>query len=284
MELLLRIRDSNYPKEYLLSRVRVRQPLKMFRDIHSGSELRITLGNEFRWLYFQMNAELTDVFYSIFIYFELKNIFAVLRLKLGSNRDFHDILLSSLLSIEIQDCLTKDKELIKAINCVSESFNELFKTSEPLERVFIKNGLKRFEEKVTLFLYNYAVKTAKDEAIAEFVRYKIDERNIMAVYKHIKWELEESPELISGGKITKERLLKAFQKCSYVMLEDIIKSLTGIETDLQNIEDVLKKGMTLLLKRLSKSTLSNAVILHYLWVLYMEALARNIYLFNLSRL
>lgn len=284
MELLLKIRDSNYPREYLLSRVRARLPLKVFHDIHSVTQLRVKLGNEFRWLYSQMNAELRDIFSSVFIYFELKNIFAALRFRLGAERDFKDVFLASLLSIEIQNCLTEEKKLIKAINCVVKSFNDFFKVSEPLDDVFIQNGLKSFEEKLNIFFYKYALNTAKDEAVAEFFRYKIDERNIMAVYKHIRWDIEEYPELISGGKVNRERLLKAFQKYSYGLLEDVIKSITGVEADIQNIENVLKTGMTRLLTRLSKNTLSNAVILHYLWVLYMDALARNIYLSNLNRL
>lgn len=283
---LLEPLQRNYPEEYLVSRIRggrsrlikdwnvplystdLRGFLREFHyDFEDSSFLRPLL-KRYRWLYSEMNDRLRDLFWPYFLFYELKTLIICLRyIKAGYREDAESLLKFSLLSIKIKDIVLALNDFDRVVRSLMEYLSGAdIRFLEGYE-IFHKKGLQEFER----FIYNrslqYLLTFNLQRPINTFITYQIDMRNVLSLYKSIKWEIITPPEFLSGGKLNLKELERILIQRDLNLFSSILRRLTGLSGE--NIEDILLKGLSSRLRKLSYVD-SIGLILHYLWSFYIE--------------
>ena len=271
MEIFERIEDRGYPTDYLLSRVRSRRVLyKNFIAGESPVEIWRRLLKEYRWIYIQMNGALRNIFWRFFIYFELRTIFMCLRYKKGEYEKIEELLRFSLLSDDIKELLMGDSDIMTAIGGVEGAFLSISDRFGGLKEIFMKDGLRGFEQELTDVYFENTIDSKPHHTIRDFFKYVIDSRNIIAVYKHIRWQMHDYPSFINGGSIKEARLRRIFERQDISGITTLVQKLTGIITDAGNIENSLLKRTTRFLRETARDPLCIGIILEHLWRCYVE--------------
>lgn len=281
MEILQSIEDRGYPADYLLSRVRSRRVL--YKNLIAGEspvEIWRRLLKEYRWIYIQMNETLRNIFRRFFIYSELGAIFMCLRYKKGEYEKIEELLFAngrfSLLSDDIKELLMGDSNIMTAIKGVEAVFLSISDRFGGLKEMFIKDGLRGFEQKsMNVYLEN-TIDSKLHHTVRDFFIYIIDSRNIMAVYKHIRWRMHDYPPFINRGSIKEARLGRIFERRDISGVTTLVEKLTGIKTDAGNIENSLFKGISRFLRKTAKDPLCIGVILDHLWGCYVETIEAGV--------
>lgn len=272
MSILQTIKNNEYPEEYLITKLKSRLTEKRFDNIFSEKALQIAVIEEMKWLFYQMNSKLRKIFSKVFIYFELKTIFSALRFKLGGTGFSEELLTPSLLSSEVKDCIAKNEDILDVVTSISRIFREEALIQPPVEETFLNGGLKSFERQFVKSFLECAVKKNKEKVLEVFFKFKIDERNIISVYKILKWNIETAPELIDGGEVNILEFHKILEKKNIDDVFMVLKILTGIDVDGEHLEDLLNEGFTNKLKKMTKNIFGRLLIVEYIWKLQMEAL------------
>ncbi|MDI6729327.1 MAG: V-type ATPase subunit [Thermodesulfovibrionales bacterium] len=272
MEIFERIEDRGYPTDYLLSRVRSRRML--YRNFIAGEspvEIWRRLLKEYRWIYIQMNETLRNIFQRFFIYFELRTIFMCLRYKKGEYEKIEELLYFSLLSDDLKELLM-GSDIMTAIGGVGDAFLSISDRFVGLKETFIKDGLRGLEQELTNVYLENTIDSKLHHTIKDFFRYIIDSRNIIAVYKHIRWQMHDYPSFVNGGSVREARLRRIFERRDISGITTLVQKLTGIMTDAGNIENSLLKRTTRFLRKAARDPLCIGVILDHLWKCYVETI------------
>jgi vacuolar-type H+-ATPase subunit C/Vma6 len=281
MEIFERIEDRGYPTDYLLSRVRSRRVLyKNFIAGESPVEIWRRLLKEYRWIYIQMNGALRNIFWRFFIYSELRTIFMCLRYKKGEYEKIEELLCFSLLSDDLKELLRGNPDMMTAIGGVEGVFLSISDRFEGLKDIFMKDGLRGFEQVLTNVYLENTIDSKLHQTIRDFFKYIIDSRNIIAVYKHIRWQMHDYPPFINGGSVKKARLRRIFERQDISGITTLVQKLTGIITDAKNIENSMLKGIKCFLRKTAKDPLCIGVILDHLWRCHMETIEAGIALYG----
>lgn len=271
MEIFERIEDRGYPTDYLLSRVRSRRALyKNFIAGESPVEIWRHLLKEYRWIYIRMNGALRNIFRQFFLYSELRTIFMCLRYKKGAYEKIEEPLCFSLLSDDLKELLRGDSDMMTAIGGVEGAFLSISDRFGGLKEMFMKDGSKGFEQALTNVYLENTSDSKLHHTIRDFFAYVIDSRNIVAVYKHLRWQMHDYPPIVSGGSVKEARLRRIFERQDISGITTLVQKLTGIMTDARNIENSLLKGVKRFLRKTAKDPLCIGVILNHLWRCYLE--------------
>ncbi|MDI6801935.1 MAG: V-type ATPase subunit [Thermodesulfovibrionales bacterium] len=277
MEILQGIEDKGYPIDYLLSRVRSRRVF--YKNIITGEspvEIWRRLLKEYRWMYIQMNGALRNIFWRFFVYFELRAIFMCLRYKKREYAKIEELLCSSLLSGALKELLRGDSDMMTVIGGIEDAFLSVSDRFGGLKDMFMKDGSKGFEQVLTNIYLENTIDSKLHHTIRDFFAYVIDSRNIIAVYKHIRWQMPDYPSFICGGGVREASLRRIFERQNISGVITLVQKLTGIITDAKNIENALLKGVNRFLRKTAKDPLCMGVILDHLWGCYVETVDAGI--------
>jgi vacuolar-type H+-ATPase subunit C/Vma6 len=291
--------DRGYPTEYLLSRIRGRR-VYLIKDwntfLFSPTPLETLLGThyrdlvteyskegvwkamlkEFKWAYLQMNKGLRNVFSPFFLYSEIKTIILCLRHKMEKDRktDVEDILSFSLLSGDLKEVFRKDADLPFLLEEIERQFLPLSDNPEGLNVIFSKKGLKGVEEQLTDSLIEQIRTLSLHAVIKKYFVFLIDMRNVITLYKYVRWSVVNETVFVQGGSIQRSLLKDAAQRGDLSQVRRLIFELTGImveESGLSGVENVMLASLTKRLRILAKESYDIGLILDYLWKIYVEA-------------
>lgn len=282
---LLELPQRNYPEEYFISRIRggrsrlIRDwdmllystdPRGFLKEFHYDldSSFIKPLLKRYRWLYSEMNDRLREAFWPYFLLYELKTLIICLRyIKRGHNEDAEELLRVSLLSGQIREIILFpddfDTTIRRLLDFLAEGYEGLLDGYE----IFHRKGLSGFERFIYEIFLKYLLSLDLQRHIKRFIIYQIDMRNILSLYKSIKWEIITPPEFLSGGELNLRELERILIQRDLNLFSSILKRLTGLSGE--NIEDILLKGLSFRLKKWSYED-NIGLILHYLWSLYIE--------------
>lgn len=297
--------NRGYPTEYLLARLRGRSvylikdwtpvlhatdPISnlpaRYKGIiteHSIEEAWRYLFREFQWVYQQMNESLRNVFYLFFLYIELKTLFSCLRYKTkkGMRENLEKLLALSLLSEKVKTAIIKTETPVSVIEDVEETFNALSERFSGLKEVFIKSGLKEVEQKLTDLYLGYAVNLKVHSVIKGFFAYIIDARNIITIYKSLRWKV--SPSFVQGGSTDIGEFREIIDRQDIKSLGRLIYKLTATvisEPTTPNITSPLLHGLMRFAKKKAKESLDIGFILNYLLRCHIKARNLSILLYG----
>jgi len=286
--------SAGYPSEYLVSRIRGRRAgfIKEWDDItlnpgtfesliitrYGGlkEEIRIGMLREFQWVYNQMNKKLKEIFKPFFIYFEIKTLTACLRYKMKNEpvKEIESLLSFSLLPEGIKGHLKTGEELPAAVEYFEEETSLFSSGIRGLKNVFLKEGLKGVEERLFRSCLEKIIHSSLHPVIRNFFVFTIDSRNIIALYKHLQWDITSMPYFIQGGSIMKSQFEKAAQSKELSGISELVHRLTGHDTEgqsLSKIETLLRTLMTKQIRTMMRDNSDIGLILDYLWRRFIEA-------------
>lgn len=262
-----------YPSEYLYSRLRGRfdSVLNYIRR-EPPDAIRQYIEREHKWVYLQMNYGLRKTLWSFFFYREIRKVFEWLRLG-----DTTTQLESSLLSEGIKEIFLKTSDAVIRIERLETVLLGVSVNFKGLMDAFKIGGLKNFEEVLTNSFLSTIPISVTYHALREFFRYIIDFRNLMSLYKHIRWKLEKVPLIILGGNIAKNELEKAFSSGDISKVRQLSSRLLDIDIDdLSEPEVGFYLGLRRTLKRRYMMNPNEPILIpYYLWNLYLEYLLRG---------
>jgi len=304
MELLLKPEDRGYPVEYLLSRIRGRrarlikdwgrlmretEPLDRISSAGPGGAKApegswTGLLREYRWVYFQMDAELRGIFESFFLYSELRTLFICLRhVKKGTTGEVNQLLDISLLSEKLKKVLATSEDLGSAAAGVERMFLTLSADFAGLETIVEKEGLRGIEQRLVNLYLAHTVSSKLHPLMREFFTRLIDSRNIMTLYKHLRSDEKSAPLFISGGTIAMSRCRNILGSGDMIAFNALVNESAGIKTaqpDPAQVENALYRGTTRSLRKAGREPFGPGPILDYLWRCSIEALNLSVLFFG----
>ena len=293
MEFLQRYEDRGYPTEYLVSRIRGRRayfleewnsilsspdlfayllktPYGEFITEHHGEGVWKRLLKEYKWIYLQMNKHLRNVFHVFFQFTEMKTVIVCLRHKISteSTTRLTDILSLSLLSEKMKEILDMETDFPSMLHTLERDF--LFPPDEParLKDVFLEEGLKGVEEGLIREFLQGIMRLKLHPVIKSFFTSVIDSKNIIALYKHLRWGIKVPPLFIRGGSISEAHLTMVIHTNAISEVPKLIYRLTGLEIEeptASNLEKTLLISLTKNIKAMSRRSTDIGLILDYLW-------------------
>jgi vacuolar-type H+-ATPase subunit C/Vma6 len=300
LELIQSYENRGYPTEYLLARIRGRrtyflhdwdnflfspEPFKNllstkygeFISEHSIEGVWKRFLKEFQWIYFQMNKGLRDVFLPFFLYYEIKNLIVCFRYKTGkgTRKEIENLLHYSLLSGKYKEILMMETDLPVVLEEISNILLFSTKTSLRLKDIFLEQGLKSVEERLTAAFLEHAGESKLHPVMKSFFAYLIDSKNIIALYKYLRWDIRGHPTFIFGGSINESSLKKRLHEKEISEIGKLVYQLTGLdieETVSFSVEKTLRRGLTKKIRIMGREDSDIGFILEYLWRHYIESL------------
>lgn len=297
--LLAKGKDHGYPSDYLLSRIRGRRarlvqdwaplvaapaPLERLPEGHyqrvcsdrSTEGIWKPLLAEYRWVYFQMNRNLRNIFGPFFVYTELRTLFICLRnLKEIKRTAVKEMLFVSLLSEELRQILSDSADELAAVRTIESKLRYLSGEFSGITEILRQKGLSGLEHELTKQYLSVITGAGLDPVLQEFFTRLIDARNALALTKLMKLDRPAEHSFIPGGTIYTERLRELLNSRSLPEMERLFREMTGEQiasADHVKLEAALYRGITRWLKKKGRSSLDTGPILDYLWRCSIEAM------------
>jgi hypothetical protein len=303
MELLRKRLDPGYPAEYLLSRIKGRRsrligdwrPLLIDPALYESLPTARTGGfhqdktadaawrnllAEYQWVYSQMNQQLRDIFFSYFLFTELKTIVICLRHLDERKAGAIDPLFErSLLSDEVKKVLLFSIDLPAAVSGIERLFLSLSDRFLGLRKTLDPGNLRAVEQRLIGTYLSVMIESDLHRLLKMFFSRLIDARNIMGLYKYLRLGFKVQPVFIPGGAIPEMRLKNIIKTDDLRGVALLVRERSGITVDrpdLTTVELALYRGMTRWIKKEGRDPFGIAPILDYLWRCSIEAMNLSI--------
>lgn len=278
MEWLRPVDTAGLPDEFLYSVLRARRS-RLCRDTRSlelrAQETQPAWAGPLReasWVYGRMNKHLARAFAPFFSYLGLKLLLVLLRFRPGTDPEAEAALgRAEFLCPQLRHKLEHQKNQLETARLISGLLAEN-RTAEVLVQRLATEGERSFEAALTdLFLQRLRNRKLVGE-MDRFFADLIDLRNLMALYKKFRWNLQEAPAPLPGGRLSPERLKRMAQSADPArLLREADRLAGGFQIqDEKQLEVALLRALTRRLRFEGRDPLGKALILDYLWGCYLE--------------
>ena len=287
MELLRDSAGDGFPADYLLARVRGRRA-RLISDwpalIGRAGPPEVTdesiwgaLLAEMEWLHGQMNGRLRRCLGPVLALFELKTIVLCVRNKAAERAgEVERLLARSLLGDRLKLALRTSPDVRSAVATTTEVLAEHAAELRELSTAYAEKGLQGFEDGLVRGYLTTVGAQRLHPVVRRFFEAFIDLRNLMMLYKHLRWSLGEEIPWITGGTIEPARLEEAASRGDFAGLEALAREATGLDSlppaaSEGSLETVLLASLTRKLKQSARTGPDVGLILDYAWRSYVQA-------------
>jgi vacuolar-type H+-ATPase subunit C/Vma6 len=284
-----------YPPEYLLSRIRGRRS-RLIRDWRSlaaeaspaehlasaqyqGFVRERTLEGIWRallqehaWVRGQMDESVRRDFAPYFLYAELRTVFIALRALTGEDKlKAAEMLKHSLLADDVRDALRSGD----AAGAVADLEAVLAAVSPLLGGIaarFEAEGLRGVEQRLTAAFLHQVMAMPLPPVLRRFFGRIIDARNVLAVFKSLRFGERDPAAFLGEGSIGRERLLEVAERDDPYAVLPLVRQAAGVtlpEPDPTAVETALYRGITRGLRRDGRDQ-GAGLLLDYLWRCSLE--------------
>ena len=141
---------------------------------------------------------------------------------------------------------------------------------------YAEQGLRGFEDALMRGYLAHVVTTRLHPVVRQFFRAFIDLRNVMILYKQLRWRMAETGVFIEGGAFEVPHLAQLALHAEPGSLDELVKEATGLKTvpaaaNEGALETVLLASLTRRLHQTGRSGDTFALILDYIWRHYVHA-------------
>jgi ATP synthase (C/AC39) subunit len=238
-----------------------------------AEDSRRGLLREIAWVYRQMEPGARKMFAPVFSWFEIRTLLICLRsCGAGNGSTVTAFFAHSLLSEQIKKVLRQEETTGAACRGVAKCLAARSPKFVSLERAYAGHGLGGFEQRLTDLYLELAAAESLHPVIAGFVSALIDLRNVMTLYKHLRWRIRVSPVFLGGGSLGRGTLLTVQEEGDPAGVIRLAARLTGQEpASTAALERELLHRITRLVRRWRVTTPGPGTILDYLWMCQLEA-------------
>jgi len=287
MNLLCDIESPGFPNDYLVTRIKGRRAALIAKwkavrkqGLAPGtSDERIweALLNEFEWLYLQMNRTLRECFASVFVLLELKTIVLCLRNKeAGRVTEIDTLLTHTLLADPLRQVLRDQPDVRSSISTLIETMSGALPSLREVATAYTDHGLRGFEDSLMRGYLEHTARTQLHPFIQQFLRAFVDLRNVMILYKQLRWGVEDAGAFIEGGTFEVSRLVQLLASKEPNSWQKLAKEATALKVvpaaaSEGALETVLLTSLTQRLRQIGCQKDGVGLILDYIWRIYVHA-------------
>jgi hypothetical protein len=287
MEPLRDIAADGYPTDYVVARVRSRRAALLaagrrgrppgLEDAASDEAIWDDLLTEFDWLRRQMNPRLRAIFGPVFTLFGIKTLVLALRNKAAERHAAVGRLMQhELFADELRDALVRAPDVGSAVAAVIDAFAPALGDARGLAAAYADGGLKGLETRLTRDFLGRVASMRSPEAIQSFFAAFIDLRNVMTLYKHLRWGFQDAAAFVAGGTLGIARLSAASASGDSRCLDDLVGEIAGgaapaVVASEVALETRLLSHLTRLLRKRGRQGDDVDRIMDYAWSLYVHA-------------
>jgi len=293
-ELLRELAADGYPTDYLLARVRGRRSAMMAQwrsDRTHGLPTGLTdeaiweeLLHEHAWLRAQMNRGLRKCLDPVFALFELKTIVLCLRCKsVRNDAEVARLLADSQLPGSLRLALLGAADVPAVVADIARRLELATPEQTSLQRAYANDGLKGFETRLTRLYLEYVDGVKLHPCVRSFFASFVDLRNVMTLYKHLRWGVGDAAAFMAGGKTDVSRLQQASASKDSTQLDLLVREIAGrtappLATAESSLETILLGSLTSRLQSDVRNGDDVGAVLEYAWRVYVHARNRAILL------
>jgi vacuolar-type H+-ATPase subunit C/Vma6 len=233
-----------------------------------GEAIRNALKRELRWVARQMDSGLRETFRRVFVYFELGTLFSCIRYRArrDSGEEVRDALESSLLSRALKVAIMEAASQAQAMSAAEGAFSSAF-------GIYGENAeggdIAEAEQRLTDAFLSDSAARARHPVIRGFFRTVVDMRNLVSVYKRLRWGIEAAPQVIEGGSARRSRLRGISTEAA---LLSAIRRFTGLEADRPSeVENLFLKRLLVYSKEAARNSGAVGSVLDYMLRCHVEA-------------
>jgi hypothetical protein len=272
---------SGYPPGYVLARLHGRRAALVMPDAgaaaDAGGDEQIwgSFLDELGWLFKQMDARLRDDTAPLFALFEMKTIVLCLRnAALERAQSQRRLLKGSLLSAPLREILGQRRHVGAMVAALGGALGTLSAAFLDLDSRYFAAGFKGCEDALVRIYLESLTEARLWAPARHFLTRFTDVRNLMALYKHLRWEMEGPVVLIRGGTIDAAAFRDAVINNDRAALDALIVRAAGVqltaETEL-GIETALLTALSADLKRARLEHGGDWLVPEYMWSAYVHA-------------
>jgi vacuolar-type H+-ATPase subunit C/Vma6 len=225
-----------------------------------------------------MNPGLRHAFAPLFGLFEIKTMVLCLRNStVRRTSEIHRLLAHSLLDRRIQEILVQPADVRTIVAALASAVAEDEPMSRQLEKVHEEGGLKAFEDGLMRLYLQETLAGPLVPAVRTFFVWFTDLRNVMLLYKHLRWDVPpDRAQFVTGGRVEPSRLQEIVARKDRSALDDLVARMAGLDsmpiaTGEGSLETVLLTRMTIWLDRARRRGDELASVVAYVWRTYVQA-------------
>ncbi|MDH4310068.1 MAG: V-type ATPase subunit [Gammaproteobacteria bacterium] len=287
IELLRDIASDGYPTDYLLARVRARRAAltAQWRAIHArGLPAEVTddaiwegFLRELGWLRGQMNRRLRTSVDPVFGLFELKTLVLCLRCKaVQRDAEIARLLAASQVSDALRQALLQETDVPAAVASIAVALEPADDAEASLRRAYAQAGLKGFETRLTRSYLGHVNDARLHPLVRRFFASFVDLRNLMTLYKLLRWEMDDAAAFLTGGTIGVERLQRIGAARDAAGLDPMVREIAGraappLATAEGSLETILLGSLSHKVRSLGRQEDPVGTVLDHAWRVYIHA-------------
>ena len=224
-----------------------------------------------------MNPPLRASFASVFLLLELKTVVLCLRNReAGRLAEVDTLLTHSLLADSLRQVLRDQTDVRSSITALIETTAGALPGLREAATAYAAHGLRGFEDGLMRGYLAHTAMTQLHPLIQQFFGAFIDLRNVMILYKQLRWGLEDAGAFIEGGMFETSRLVRLLATKEPSSWEELAKEATALElvpaaANEGSLETVLLTNLTMRLRQIGRNEDDVGLILDYIWRTYVHA-------------
>ncbi|HEX8027407.1 MAG TPA: hypothetical protein VF491_03050 [Vicinamibacterales bacterium] len=271
---------AGFPRDYVFSRLHGRHAsLASARPTTAATfatdeEIWNAFLSELNWLFRQMNARMRVDYSPLFALFEIKTMVLCLRAAaLPRVEPRGQLLERSVLSSRLREILMMPRPLGELVASLGAELSAVAPDFNRLDGRYFESGLRGCEDALMRLLLESMRGAQLVPAVRHFVTRFTDVRNLMAIYKHLHWDLKGPVALIDGGALDLASLKRMVLGEDTDALEAAVISVTGhriTATNELSLETILLSSLTRDLARARRRG-EAWVVPHFIWQQYVHA-------------
>ncbi len=296
------LQDHNvqvYPTEYLISRLKGRatamvldwetvalsqSPYNELLSMERGKDISgavldtvwMKALKEIQWVYSQMNSGLRETFSPFFLYHEIDTIHLCMRFRLSKAAEskIEGLLSYGLLSETVRQAILRAGDIQSLLEIIESLFVPFSDSFRGIKEFYSNKNSKDVEQRFITCYLEHAVSSKVHPLIKRLFMYLIDMRNLMALYKHLRWGIYKPPDYVRGGSLARREINEVFAARDISDMDRLVHKVTSLGNEasaMSGPENCLLRGLTKLLRRSGRVDSDVGFILYYLWRCHVQA-------------
>ena len=273
MTLLAPIQNPELPLEALLARVRARRSRLVAGEEDGDPATSVD------WLYARLEPRARRLLHPYLDLLATRWFCQVLRHRLAGDPLPPALQQPPLLDRGLLRVATTAGTGSHLIACVERELMVAAPWSAGLTETYLNQGPGGVEQQLEIGCLAYGARYARHRSVRRLLQQLLDMRNLLSVMRFWRWQVQNRPELGSGGTIPPRQLLRVWREADQSALARVARHLGTLSLPIQDprqAERELMRGITKELGHERRNPLDIGVVLENIWQLQLAAVRRGL--------